>query len=197
MTRYIAALLLALILASPAQAAPETYGYDPLHTQVLFSVGHMGFTESHGRFLKFKGTFDLDEQRPEDSSANITIDAASVDLGDATWNEHVRDKFLEPAKYPEISFKSTKVTRTGEKTADLTGDLTLHGVTKPVTLHVTLNKIGQHPMLQDRKDAGFTLKGTLRRSDFGINAYIPMVADEVNIIIEADGQRPAAATTNK
>ncbi len=192
----ILAGLIALVSTS-AQAAPETYVYDPLHSQVLFSVNHMGFTDSHGRFNKFKGGFTLDEQKPEAATADITIDVASLDMADATWNEHVLEKFLEPKKFPSISFKSTGVKRTSDKTAQLTGDLTLHGVTKPVTLDVTLNKVGQNPMINTQKDAGFTLKGAIKRSDFGMTAFIPMVGDEVSLLIEVDGNHPVDAGTNK
>jgi polyisoprenoid-binding protein YceI len=186
-----------LLLATAAQAAPETYTYDPLHTQVLFSVNHMGFTNSHGRFNTFKGGFTLDEQNPETSTADITIDTKSLDMADNTWNEHVREKFLETEKFPTIEFKSTKITRTGDKTATLAGDLTLHGVTKPITLDVTLNNVGTNPMMATQKDAGFTITGSLKRSDFGMAAFIPMVGDEIALTIEVDGKHEDFSKTNK
>jgi polyisoprenoid-binding protein YceI len=181
------AAALALFAAAPAEAAPVKYTYDKLHSQILFSVDHMGFTRSHGRFNKFDGTFMLDEQNPEGSSAEITIDTNSVDMADATWDEHVKEKFLETAKFPAMSFRSTKIVRTGEKTATMTGDLTLHGVTKPVTLDVVLNQIGPHPMAKERRDAGFTLTGKLKRSDFGMSGAIPLVGDDVALTIEVHG----------
>lgn len=187
----------ALFAATQAQAAPETYTYDPLHTQVLFSINHMGYTNVHGRFDKFSGSFTLDEQHPETATAGITIDASSIDLPDAVWIEHTKEKFLEPAKFPTIVFKSTKVVRTGDKTATMTGDLTLHGVTKPVTLNVTLNKVSVNPMMQSQKDAGFTVTGTIKRSDFGIKEYIPLVGDEVALDIEVDGHHPDNSKLNK
>ena len=188
--KKIISLVIALVFSAvaQAQAAPEVYAYDPLHTQVLFSINHMGYTNVHGRFNKLKGGFTLDEQNPETATADITIDAASVDLPDATWMEHTREKFLEPEKFPIITFKSTGVKRTGDKTATMTGNLTLHGVTRPITLMVTLNNIGINPMMQSQKDAGFTVTGMIKRSDFGIAAYIPMVGDEVALTIEVDGQ---------
>jgi polyisoprenoid-binding protein YceI len=180
-------ILLSLFVSTPSFAEAVTYTYDPLHTQIIFGVNHMGFTNSYGRFDKFTGNFTLDEQKPEASSADITIDVNSLDMADKTWNEHVEDKFLEPAKFPTITFKSTKITRTGATTATMTGDLTLHGVTKPVTLNVTLNKVGTNPMMQTRKDAGFAITGAIKRSDFGIAAFIPMVGDEVALNIQVDG----------
>src|SRR3954466_10637820 len=92
------AFTLGLFTAAQAQAAPETYAYDPLHTQVLFSINHMGYTNVHGRFDKFSGGFTLDEQKPEASAVNITIDVNSIDFPDATWNEHTKEKLLEAAK---------------------------------------------------------------------------------------------------
>lgn len=189
------ALALTFFAAAPAWAADapaaagEKYTYDP-HTQVLFSVEHMGFTAAHGRFNKIDGSFTLDEKNPESAAVDFTVAANSVDMGSDIWSEHVKEKFLQPEKFPTISFKSTSVKRTGEKTADLTGDLTLHGVTKPVTLHVTLNKVGPHPMMQDQKHAGFSLTGSLKRSDFGITEFIPMVGDDVAITAEVDGMHP-------
>lgn len=197
MKKALALAALIALVSAPAQAAPEKYEYDTLHTQVLFSINHMGFTDSHGRFNKFTGGFTLDEQNPEASTADITIDVNSLDMADATWNDHVKEKFLEPAKFPTMTFKSTAIKRTGDKTADLTGDLTLHGTTKPVTLQVTLNQIGPHPMKGDQKDAGFTLTGKIKRSDFGIAAFIPMVGDEVSLLIEVDGMHQNAPKTNK
>ena len=187
--KKIIALVAALVFSAATRvyAAAENYAYDPLHTQVLFSINHMGYTNVHARFNKFTGGFMLDEQNPEAATADITIDASIIDLPDATWNEHTRDKFLEVSKFPTITFKSTGVKRTGDKTATMTGNLTLHGVTRPITLNVTLNSVGINPMMQSQKDAGFTVTGTIKRSEFGIAAYIPMVGDEVALTIEVDG----------
>lgn len=202
-TKKIISLALALVLplvmftATQARADAVGYTYDPLHTQILFGINHMGFTTSHGRFNKFTGGFTLDEKAPEAATANITIDVNSLDMASDVWNEHVKEKFLEPAKFPTITFKSTHVARTGDKTATMTGDLTLHGVTKPVTLNVTLNKIGQNPMMQSQEDAGFSITGVIKRSDFGIAAFIPMVSDEVTLDIQVDGVHPHEAKLNK
>ena len=197
MKKTLFAAFALLLFAAPAQAAAETFSYDPLHTQVLFSVNHMGFTDSLGRFNKFEGEFILDEEKPENSSAEITIDVNSLDMADATWDAHVKEKFLESAKFPTIAFRSTKIVRTGEKTAKMAGNLTLHGVTKPVTLDVTLNKVAMNPMMQSRKDAGFSVTGAIKRSDFGMTAFIPMVGDEIALHIEVDGVHDGLAKTNK
>ena len=161
--KKIISLVIALVFSAvaQAQAAPEVYAYDPLHTQVLFSINHMGYTNVHGRFNKLKGGFTLDEQNPETATADITIDAASVDLPDATWMEHTREKFLEPEKFPIITFKSTGVKRTGDKTATMTGNLTLHGVTKQIEFPATVALAG--------KDVKGDAEFTINRKDFGIS----------------------------
>lgn len=197
--KKIVSLIFALTLftATQARADAVTYTYDPLHTQILFGINHMGYTTSHGRFNKFTGKFVLDEAHPELATAEISIDVNSLDMASDIWNEHVKEKFLEPAKFPSITFKSTGIKRTGDKTASMTGNLTLHGVTKPVTLNVTLNKIGQNPMMQSQQDAGFSITGSLKRSDFGIAAFIPMVSDEVALDIQVDGVHPNEPKLNK
>ncbi|MBU6475402.1 MAG: YceI family protein [Alphaproteobacteria bacterium] len=181
--------------AAPKGAmAAETFSYDPLHTQVFFTVNHMGFTDVRGRFDSFGGTFTLDEAHPALSRADFTIKASSIDMGSDVWNSHIEEGFLDSAKYPEIVFKSTKVVQTGAKTADMTGDLTLHGVTKPVTLHVTLNKTGVNPFIASRVDAGFSVTGTIKRSDFGMTKFIPVVGDDIGIDIAVDGMRQTDKT---
>ncbi len=170
-------------------ASPETFAYDPLHTQVFFTINHMGFTTVRGRFNTFRGTFTLDEKTPALSRADFTIDSASVDMASDIWDKHIMDDFLDTAHYPTITFASTRVVQTGQKTALLTGNLTRHGVTKPVTLHVTLNKVGPNPFMSDRVDAGFQVTGDIRRSDFGMSKFIPVVGDDVGIDIAVDGFR--------
>jgi polyisoprenoid-binding protein YceI len=183
MKKLVSLAIASLVFTVATAQAAETYTYDPLHTQVLFSINHMDYTNVHGRFDKFSGSFTLDEQKPENTTANITIDLNSIDLGDNTWNEHTKEKLLETSKGPTASFKSTSVKRTG--------------VTKPVTLNVTLNKVGTNPMMQSRKDAGFTVTGTIKRSDFGLGAFIPMVGDEVALDIEVDGTHEDTSKVNK
>lgn len=198
--------------APPATAAPapareaeipaalpaglEKFTYDPSHTQVFFVVNHLGFSHSRGRFTKFDGFFLLDEKNPENSKAEMTIDVNSLEMGSPIWNEHTQAKFLNGGIHPLIAFHSTKIVRTGETTADMTGELSLHGVTKPVTLQVTLNKLGEHPMNKN-KMAGFSLKGTLKRSDFGMTEALPMIGDDVALEIEVEGIRQDFEKKNK
>ena len=183
---FLSALLLAAAFASPAKAEAQRYTFDKLHTQIFFSVEHMGFSHSIGRFLKFDGGFVFDQAAPANTTVDATIDTTSLDMGDATWKEHLSaEGFFNTAKYPSMTFKSTKVDVIDKETATLTGDLTLLGVTKPVTLAVSLNSCGIHPMSK-LPTCGFTAMGMLKRSDWGMTQYIPMVGDEVELRIEVE-----------
>lgn len=179
-------LAAALFTATPVMAAPQKYEFDTVHTQIMFSVGHMGYSFSHGKFNKFTGALNLDLEQPEKSSVDVTIDTASIDLDDEKWNTHLKGAdFFNVEKFPSMTFKSTKVEKTGENTGKVTGDLTILGVTKPVTLDVTLNKAAVHPYY--KKDAaGFSATGSIKRSDFGMNYGLPGVADDVSIKIEVE-----------
>jgi polyisoprenoid-binding protein YceI len=188
MMRFMAiAGLFALLLPGAAHAAGEDgYSLNKPHTQILFSVSHLGFTQSHGKFLDYTGTLKLDESHPENSVVDAVIHTASVDMGDDAWSKKVREIF-KVDKYPDMIFKSTEVKRKSEKTADVTGNLTMLGVTKPVTLHVTFNKEGRDPF--GKYVAGFSAEADIQRSAFGMNDYAPAVGDEVHIILEAEADR--------
>ncbi len=195
--RFLLTAAMMSAFAAPAMAAPTTFTLsDKLHTQVLFFVEHMGFSHSSGKFLGFDGTFTFDPENPKaGGEANVTIDTNSLNMDDATWEEHLKaPDMFNTAAFPTMTFKSTKVDVTGDKTAKMTGDLTLLGQTKPVTLDVTLNKCGEHPMSK-KLTCGFDAVGTLKRSDFGMTKAIPMVSDEVKIqiTVEAPAQDAAAA----
>lgn len=182
------ASIAALVLSSLAHA--DEYEIDPTHTHVGFTISHMGFSETYGVFKNVSGTLTLDEAKPEASKIDVTIDVASLDTANEKRDEHVKGKdFLDAATYPTMTFKSTKVEVTGKDTATITGDLTLHGVTKPVGLFVKLNKAGPSPMDKSRQVAGFSALGKLKRSDFGITTYIPMIGDEVTLAISTEAVR--------
>ncbi len=172
--------------AIPAQAG-DPYMLDASHTTVMFGVSHLGFSKQFGRFNKVEGAFTLDEAAPDKSSVVVTIDAASIDSNDAKRDEHLRGKdFFEVETYPALTYKSTAVKKTGENTAAVTGDLTMHGVTRPVTLEVTLAKAGPHPVDNTKIMAGFSARGTLKRSDFGMSYGVPVLGDEIELIIETE-----------
>jgi len=176
--------------AAQAQNGAEKYTFDKPHTQVIFSVNHLGFTNSYGRFLDYDGGFTLDRADLEKSSVEATIKVDSLDMGDGKWDEHLKSPdFFDAVKFPTMTFKSTSVKKTGENTADITGDLTIHGVTKPVTFKTTHNKSGILPMNDKVFVAGFTATTTIKRSDFGVDKGVPMVGDDVTIILEVQGNQ--------
>jgi polyisoprenoid-binding protein YceI len=171
-------------------AAPDKYSFDKDHTHILFFVSHVGFSDSIGRIDDFDGYFTFDEKEPEASSLDVTIKASSIDTGVAELDKTLRgDKFLDVEKFPLIHFRSTQIVVTGAKKGDVTGELTLLGVTKPLTLHVRYNRSGIHPFTNNFV-SGFSADAVIRRSDFGMNAYIPAVGDAVRIHIEAEGIDP-------
>lgn len=183
----------ALFAAGAAHAEPVTYTLDPSHTQVAFSIDRFGFNRVLGRFDDVAGELVLDEANPANSSVRATIQVASVDSGHDTRDEHLREpRWLNAAQFPTIEFRSTAVRLTGERTAEVTGNLTLLGQTHPVTLNVTLNQIGPAPNNQ-RRTAGFSATGSLTRSAFGSTTGANVIGDSVSIQIEALAQVPAAA----
>ncbi len=176
---------LALFLPSAGHAA-DTYKLDPNHTNILWHANHFGFSNPSGRFGIKDGSVTLDEANPANSKVDVVIDIKGLVTGIDKFNEHIKSKdFLDADQFDTASFKSTKVDVTGKDAAKVTGDFTLHGVTKPVVLDVKLNKMGEHPMNQ-KKTAGFTASTVIKRSDFGISMYVPNVSDEVKIDIEAE-----------
>lgn len=187
MLAQVFALCLFILSFTPtAQAAAETFTLDPSHTYVLWHINHFGFSNPSGKWMA-EGTLVLDETRPQDSKVNVTIHTADIVTGIPKLDEHLKKKeFFDVTKFPTATFVSDKVNVTGKNTAKVHGILTIHGVTKPITLDVTLNKIGISPITQ-KKTAGFTASTKLKRSDFGMTTYLPGLGDEVKINIEAEG----------
>ncbi|MBL8420726.1 MAG: polyisoprenoid-binding protein [Dechloromonas sp.] len=182
LSKLSAALVLAAVAAAPALAAPETYVVDGNHTYPRFSYSHFGYSTQLSRFNKTTGTVVLDKAA-RTGAVDIVIDAKSVDTGYATFNEHIQgEDFLDTGKYPTATFKSTRVVFDGDKPAKVEGNLTLKGVTKPVTLTVTDFKAAPHPML--KKDAiGANAFTMVKRSEFNAGKYAPNVGDDVRIDI--------------
>ena len=176
-------------LILPANAA-EQFLVDPAHASVLFSVSHLGFSHTYGRFNTVEGAITLDAEVPEKSSVVVSIDAASLDTNHAKRDEHLRGKdFFDVTQFPTLKYKSTSVTVTGDKKATVIGDLTMHGVTKSVPLEVTLINSGPHPMDKTKTLAGISARGTLKRTEFGMGYAAPLLGDEVQLIIEVDAIR--------
>jgi len=193
---YIASIVVGLAMAAGAayaqaiEKAGGTYEVDPAHTHVVFSINHIGFADTRGQFRKVSGTFMLDPDNLEKSGADIVIDTGSIDTNHGDRDDHLRTAdFFDAEKFPTISFKSTRVKRTGESTAKLTGDVTLHGVTKPVTLDVVLRNAGPHPFDPKVYRTGWSAETTILRSDFGMEFGLPLIGDEVTLNFEVEGSR--------
>lgn len=191
--RMFRSLLIAGLLATAAatvQASPVTYKLDPGHTMVLFSWNHFGYSNPTANLGLGQGTLVFDQQDPAKSSVDVTLPLSNLDTHVPALDEHLKQAdFFDAAKYPTVTFKSTSVVPVDGNHFKVTGNLTVHGVTKPVTLDATLNKIGLHPMLKVQA-IGFDATTTLKRSDFGMGAYVPMVSDEIQVRITTEGEVP-------
>lgn len=179
-----------LYLSTPVfaeDAQNDTYTFDKTHTHIIFFINHLGFSNVIGRFRDFDGQFVFDEQMPEKSSVTVSLKPQSVDTNVKELDDKLQgETFFNSAKFPAITFKSTKIIPTGKNTGDIIGDVTLLGVTKSVTLKTTYNKSGIHPFTNNYV-SGFSADATIKRSDFGMSEYIPMVGDDVKIHIETEG----------
>lgn len=174
---------------APAKAEGDYYNFDKSHTQIMFFVNHLGFSMQQGEFHDYTGHFVLNQAKPEESYVEIAIEAASIDMDSEKWEEHMKNQdFFNVEKYPLMTFKSTKIEVTGDNKANVTGDFTLLGITKPVTLAVTLNKAGRHPF-NEKYVAGFSATATIKRSEFGMNYGLPLIGDNAEIRIEIEGVR--------
>lgn len=186
--RYTAIIAIASGFAAPAVAAPETYTIDPTHTFARFSYSHFGLSTQLSRFNKASGTVVLDKAA-QTAAVDIVIDTTSVDTGYATFNEHIQaPDFLDTAQFPTATFKSTKVDFTGEKPTAIHGNLTIKGVTKPVTLKVTNFVNMPHPMLK-KAAIGADATTVIKRTEFNAGKYAPNVGDEVTISVALEAIR--------
>jgi polyisoprenoid-binding protein YceI len=187
--RLLTALAFTGVVATPAVAAPLTYSVDGSHTFPRFSYSHFGYSTQLSSFSKTTGKVVYDPQAQQ-GSVDIVISTKSVSTGFADFNEHIQgEDFLDTAKFPEATFKSTKVVFEGEKPKSIEGQLTIKGVTKPVTLTVTSFQAAPHPMMK-KPTIGANAFTVIKRSEFNAGKYAPYVGDEVriDIAIEAIAQ---------
>lgn len=185
------ALVAALAVASSAAfAAPVTYKIDPNHTSVVASWSHFGFSNPIANFGGAEGTITYDPANVGTSKVEVTLPLSGLDSHVAKFDEHLRSAdFFDAEKYPDITFKSTKVEAAGDKKLRVFGDLTIKGVTRQVVLDTTINKIGEQPMAK-RAAAGFDATTTIKRSDFGVDKYAPNVSDNVTLRITTEAVVP-------
>lgn len=175
----------AALLASAANAEP--YELDKSHATVSFTADHLGFSMTHGFFTKMDADIDYDEENPENSTVVFTIDAASVNTLWKARDEHVRNSdFLDVKNHPELVFKSTKVEMTGEKTAKLTGDLTIRGITHEEVFDVTLRRADPSPFGQPKYIIGFSAETVIDRSKYGIKYAIPAIPAEIPVKVDLE-----------
>lgn len=174
-----------------AQAAPLTYTIDNSHTFPYFTYNHLGFSNQTHRFDKTTGTVTLD-RKAKTGSVDVVIDATSVNTGYALFNEHIQAAdFFDTRTYPAITFKSTGMRFKGEQPASVTGDLTIKGVTRPVTLTITHFKCQPHPMLKVEA-CGANATTQVKRSEFNMGKNVPFVSDEVTLAIAIEAvNKPA------
>ncbi|HEU4962084.1 MAG TPA: YceI family protein [Sphingomonas sp.] len=170
----------------PSRAVAGIYQVDPDHTQVLFTVGHLGFSEYTGMFVEPTGTLTLDPPNPANDKVDVSFPIAKVRTTVAALDEHLQTPdFFDAAKYPTGRFVSTKVTVTGQGAATIDGNLTLHGVTRPVSLDVRFVGAGNMIMGPPVPNIGFAATTTIKRSDFGLGYGVPLVSDDVLLTINA------------
>ena len=190
----LASILLSLATPAFAQKASTqvqagTYAVDPNHTQVVWRVSHMGFSNYTGSFSDVSGTLDIQPTDPAAAKLSIKIPVGSVMTTSAKLTGELKsDQWLDAGKYPDMTFVSTKVAPVGKNRAKMTGNLTLHGVTKPVVLDVTLVGAGVNP-LDKKQTVGFDATGTLKRSEFGVKTYVPLIGDELHLTIAGAFER--------
>lgn len=186
-------LLLPILLGCSVSvfAAETSFTIDPAHTYPYFSINHLGFSTMYGRFNNTTGKITMDRNNNK-GSVDITIDAASVDTGFKKRDDHLRSQdFLNAVEFPEISYKSNKVDFNDQGGATVEGQLTIMGVSKPVTLDVESINCGIHPMDPKKQKyvCGFNAKGKIKRSDFGVTYAIQNIGDEMNLMLEVEAIR--------
>ena len=180
-----------LALAANVQADLSTvpsgeYGLDDHHAYISFTYSHIGFSTPHVGFRKFDANLTLDSAKPENSTIEVVIDTTSVDSRVEEFNGHLRgSNFFDTDNYPQATFRSTRIAANEDGTFDVTGDLTIKGITKSVTLDATLNKAAMHPM-RNIPTVGFSAETQILRSDFGMDRAVPAVGDEVTIYITVE-----------
>jgi polyisoprenoid-binding protein YceI len=177
--------LVSTTLATAALAAPESYTVDPTHTWPVFEVSHFGFSTQRGRFNKTSGKIVLD-RAAKTGTVDLAIDTTSIDMGLEKWDEHLKsDEFFNVAKFPTMTFKSTKLLMDGDKVVGAEGNFTLLGVTKPVKVTVSGFRCAPNPVA--KKDAcGGDVSATIKRTDFGMTKFAPAIGDEVKILVPVE-----------
>lgn len=184
-----ASLLTPDVEATEEALRPGAYSLDEAHAALVFRIGHMGFSDFVGRFDDFDASLDFDADNPESAGLEAIIDMTSLSLPDEEFAATLMGpNWFDAERYPQAIFRSTSVSVTGETTGQVTGDLTLHGETRPVTLDVTFNG-GARDSLRGAYVTGFSATTSFNRSDFGITKFVGPVSDDVELLIEVEFMR--------
>ncbi|MGD8211360.1 MAG: YceI family protein [Desulfobacterales bacterium] len=184
---FIIVLGMLAILSSLAQAA-ETYKLDPMHTSIVFRVKHLGVAYVYGRFNGPSGTFVFDETSPSKSAIEMQAETNNIDTAVEKRDTHLKSPdFFNTGEYPTVSFKSKSVKKLNEAVYEVSGDLTLLGKTRPITVEVNATGAGKDPWGNFRR--GFETSFSIKRSDFGMTFMLGGVSDEVNLTVSVEGIR--------
>jgi polyisoprenoid-binding protein YceI len=172
--------------STPAQAA-ESFTIDPVHSSVLFRVKHLNVGHIYGRFNQYSGSFAFDEKNPADCKLEMEVKIDSIDSANADRDKHLKGPdFFSAKEFPTMTFKATRMKASDEKNYEVTGDLTIHGTTKQVTVKLERLGIGKDPR-SGKPRTGWETAFTINRSDFGMKGLIPAISDEVRIIVAIEG----------
>lgn len=181
----LAMLFASVLVAVDVARAADTYTIDPVHTSLLFRVKHMNVSEFYGRFADVSGTVTVDDSDPAKSSFNVNVKTESIDSFNAKRDQHLRGPdFFSAKEFPTISFKSTSVKKQSDSTWEVTGDLTLHGVTKSITVMMEKTGVGSGP--QGGAIIGFETTFNIKRSEFGMSNMLKGIGDDVRIIVSIE-----------
>ena len=190
--RLLSAAALLAFAAAPAFAAPVTYKLDPTHTNVIAQWNHFGFSNPFANFGNVEGTLVYDAANIGNSSVQVTLPLSGLEAFTPKFNDHLRSAdFFDAAKFPNATFKSTRVEAAGEGKLKVSGELTIKDITRPVVLDVTLNKAAIHPMSK-APTIGFDATASISRTEFGVGAYAPNVGDEVTLRITTEASAAKA-----
>lgn len=186
MSNGIAGLFLAFISGVVQTGMADTYKVDPVHSSIVFQIGHLQISSVYGRFNGASGTVEYDPAAPEKAKFDVQVETRNVDTNVPQRDNDLRSaNFFDAERYPTIQFKSTSVKPAGDKILEVTGDMTLHGVTRSITVPVQYGGVANNPRMGVR--SGFATEFTIKRSDFGMDKMIPMVGDEVKMMVQLEG----------
>lgn len=189
-------IIVSVVLSLFNLAQAEPYKIDPFHSSAEWRINHFGFSNPSGKWMA-NGIVDFDPKAPEKSHTNITVDVATILTGNPELDKHLRGKlYFDVEKFPTATFVSNNVVVVNHAITEVSGDMTIHGVTRPITFKVTQNKVGLDP-IYDRPTIGFSGDATLKRSDFGIITLLPQLGDEVHLHVEAEAYQDKKPNAQK